>query len=51
MRVPPMKRNGTLWPKILIGLVGVIATIWIVITSLGASATREWERYAASLRA
>lgn len=46
-----MKRNGNIWAKVLLGMIGVGATIWIIIVSLGAAGTREWEAYAASLRA
>lgn len=49
--MPAMKRTGTMWPKVLVGFIGICAAAWILVVSLGASATREWERYAASLRA
>ena len=45
------KRNGNVWAKVLVGVVGAAAAIWIIVTSLGASATGAWQAYAASLRA
>jgi hypothetical protein len=46
-----MKRNANVWAKVLLGMIGVGAAIWIIIVSLGSAGTREWESYAASLRA
>lgn len=49
--MPVNKRNGNAWGKSLAAILGVVATIWIIVAAMGASATREWEAYAASLRA
>lgn len=46
-----VKRNGAMWPKVLLGLVGTGTAIWILLTSMGAAGTRKWEAYAAALRA